>query len=99
MPPRETAGNGGETLSDDELSDQELIHKLAADVAVAVRAEVAAELGLHRKQLDHIDEMLHGLVQFVDAHRPLLDRVARWGAAGKGWRAWQNDTAPRKDPR
>lgn len=94
MPARETAGKAQETVS-----DQDLIRQLSDEMATAVATAMAAELELHRKQLDHIDEMLHGLVAFVDQHRPLLDRFAKWSAAGKGWRAWQNGAAPRKPDR
>lgn len=70
--------------------------QLSAEVAAALRAEFGAELELHRKQLDHIDEMLHGLVAFIDQHRPLLDRFAKWAAPAKGWRGWQNGAAHKK---
>jgi hypothetical protein len=86
MPARETAGEDRETLS-----DQDLIKQLAAEVGAAV----GAELELQRKQLDHLDEMLRGLVAFVDQHRPLLDRFAKWAGAGRGWRSW-NGAAPKQ---
>lgn len=83
MPAPETPGKTDETLSDAELAGQ-------------LGADIMARLELHQKQLDHIDTMVHELVQFVDEHRPLLARFTRWAAAGKGWRAWQNGSSPKK---
>lgn len=89
MPPRKTPGEVQETLSDEQLADL---------VAAKLAAEVTAALELHRKQLDHIDEMVHGLVAFIDQYRPLLERFAKWTGAGRGWRAWQNGAATPKKP-
>ena len=39
-----------------------------------------------RKQLDHVDSMIHELVQFVDEHRPALSRALAFLEPGKGIR-------------
>jgi len=73
------------------LSDREFVRVIGEQVG----AGVGAELATMRKQLDHIDEMLHQLTAFVDEHKPLLTRAANIGF-GRGWREWQKGSSAKK---
>jgi hypothetical protein len=52
-----------------------------------------------QKQLDHIDEMLHGLVQLVAEHRPAIDRALGFLEVGKGWQRWRNGSSAKTSGR
>lgn len=48
----------------------------------------ALELKLMRRQLDHLDEMLHEVLQFIADNRPALERATNLLDTGRPMRAW-----------
>lgn len=49
------------------------------------------------KKLDHLDEQLHGLLQVIDEHRPLLARAAALADPGAKVRAMLHPRRGRTD--
>ena len=87
MPHTQTPNDEAETLSDREFMERLGIQVQALTGSVAElygfirdRAEVEA------KQLDHLDTMTHQVLQFIEEHRPALNRALAFMEPGKGIR-------------
>jgi hypothetical protein len=48
----------------------------------------ALELKLMRRQLDHLDDMLHEVLQFIADNRPALEQATNLLDTGRPMRAW-----------
>jgi hypothetical protein len=70
------------------LSDREFLTMLATYVeGIAASVDALADAReMDRKQLDHIDTMVHEITQFVDEHKPALNRALSFLEPGKSWR-------------
>jgi hypothetical protein len=87
MPHTQTPNDEAETLSDREFMerlgiDLRTLTGMVAELSGFVhgRAEVEA------KQLDHLDLMTHQVLQFIEEHRPALNRALAFMEPGKGIR-------------
>jgi hypothetical protein len=49
---------------------------------------LAAELATVRRQLDHLDDMLHDVLRFIADNRPALERATTLLDTGRPMRAW-----------
>jgi len=90
MPETETSNSGTETLS-----DREFLESLADRIA-ELTGMVALVLNLRemdRKQLDHVDTMLHEVTQFIEENRPALAHATRLLDKAKKWKGWQATAA------
>ena len=84
MPDTETPNDNRETLS-----DREFLHEIAERISGpvnAILAELRAEQEITRKQLDHIDTMLHEVHQFIEEHKPALGRALSFLDPGRSMR-------------
>ena len=88
--PLETPNDELETLS-----DRQFLEGLAKQVSGiaglldGLSQDAQVTLGLlemHAKELDHIDTMVHEIHQFIEEHRPALNRALGFLDAGKSWR-------------
>ena len=79
------------------LSDRAFLEGLARQVSGIVglvdglSQDAQVTLGLlemHAKQLDHIDTMVHEVHQFIEEHRPALNRALNFLDAGKSMRGY-----------
>jgi hypothetical protein len=80
MPHTQTPNDQTETLS-----DREFLEGMAGRIEQAILlAEIRYEDA--RKQLDHLDDMTHQVLQFIEEHRPALNRALAFMEPGKGIR-------------
>ena len=73
------------------LSDREFIRRMAEAITEGladVLADIHVEQDTTRKQLDHIDAMLHEMTQFLDEHKPALNRALGFLDAGRSMRGY-----------
>jgi len=90
MPHTQTPNDQAETLSDSQFLNQlgDAVAELSKGVAMLLETAnlLLDARELDRKQLDHVDSMIHELVRFVDEHRPALSRALAFLEPGKGIR-------------
>ena len=77
MPDTETPNDNRETLS--YMSD--LLDKSYIKID-----RMAHQLDMQQKQLDHLDEMLHEVHQFIEEHKPALGRALGFLDPGRSMR-------------
>ena len=67
------------------LSDREFLEELAGYVeGLAIQMDgLAADADTTRKQLDHLDYMLHEVWQFIEEHKPALARALAFMEPGQ----------------
>lgn len=75
MTQAETTSNGIETLS-----DRELLERIWAKLEI-LSLQVEDETSQSRQRDLHHDSSLHEIRQFIDQHRPLLERFTDPGSA------------------
>ena len=75
------------------LSDRELLEHIAhrVDEIRVYAGDTAADIAIQRKQLDHLDVMVHEVHQFIEEHRPALAKALAFLDPGKSVRAFMKD--------
>jgi hypothetical protein len=48
------------------------------------------------RELDHVDAQMHEVRQYLEEHKPLIERARTLLDSGGGWRAWRTGSSPKK---
>jgi hypothetical protein len=91
MPPKEKTPNHDTST----LSDREFLEELAGKIdrllnTAGLHTQYLADLDerttIHSKQLDHLDQMLHEVWQFIEEHKPALAKALGFLDPGQSMR-------------